>query len=380
MAHNVAAIYAHYMGPYDGNPVNLNPLPPQSAARKYLEYMGGSEAVLTRARADFDAGEFRWVVEALDHVVFAEPENRAARDLCADAMEQLGYQAESATWRNSYLLAARELRGRSAAAAPRGVAISPDVVAVLPLGSFLEYLAIRLDGERAQSLSARIDWRLLDDASAESQRITVSNGALNHLPGSHGEQAHARHRNHAGAVGQSLGRARHAAGRARDWGVACHRRSGAGARALRAPGRVRPDVQRRRTLIERPAGPCKLAPRAKALSAVPGHPPGTGAPAHFFNCSSRFAGGRSSVKGTGHCSGASISTPPCRAVTTRSSAIRSTVVWVSMSPDLPKVLPIGKFKNKLRGGFTLAVRSRPVEMHTVGMPASSTTRDTKPTV
>ncbi|MBP8306504.1 MAG: MBL fold metallo-hydrolase [Burkholderiaceae bacterium] len=191
VAHNVAAIYAHYMGPYDGNPVNLNPLPPQSAARKYLEYMGGSEAVLTRARADFDAGEFRWVVEALNHVVFAEPENRAARDLCADAMEQLGYQAESATWRNSYLLAARELRGRSAAAAPRGVAISPDVVAVLPLGSFLEYLAIRLDGERAQSLSARIDWRLLDDASAESQRITVSNGALNHLPGSHGEQAHA---------------------------------------------------------------------------------------------------------------------------------------------------------------------------------------------
>ena len=166
-------------------------MPPQSAARKYLEYMGGSEAVLTRARADFDAGEFRWVVEALNHVVFAEPENRAARDLCADAMEQLGYQAESATWRNSYLLAARELRGRSAAAAPRGVAISPDVVAVLPLGSFLEYLAIRLDGERAQSLSARIDWRLLDDASAESQRITVSNGALNHLPGSHGEQAHA---------------------------------------------------------------------------------------------------------------------------------------------------------------------------------------------
>ena len=189
VAHNVAAIYAHYMGPYDGNPVNLNPLPPQASAGKYVEYMGGSEAVLTRARVDFAAGEFRWVVEALNHVVFAEPANRAARDLAADAMEQLGYQAESATWRNSYLLAARELRGRATAAAPRGVAISPDVVAVLPLGSFLEYLAIRLNGEKAQSLSARIDWRLRDDTGIESQRITLSNGALNHLPGSHGALA-----------------------------------------------------------------------------------------------------------------------------------------------------------------------------------------------
>jgi len=154
-----------------------------------VEYMGGSEAVLTRARVDFAAGEFRWVVEALNHVVFAEPANRAARDLAADAMEQLGYQAESATWRNSYLLAARELRGRATAAAPRGVAISPDVVAVLPLGSFLEYLAIRLNGEKAQSLSARIDWRLRDRSGIESQRITLSNGALNHLPGSHGALA-----------------------------------------------------------------------------------------------------------------------------------------------------------------------------------------------
>jgi alkyl sulfatase BDS1-like metallo-beta-lactamase superfamily hydrolase len=151
--------------------------------------MGGSEAVLMRARVDFAAGEVRWVAEALNHVVFAEPANRAARDLAADAMEQLGYQAESATWRNSYLLAARELRGRATAAAPRGVAISPDVVAVLPLGSFLEYLAIRLNGEKAQSLSARIDWRLRDDTGIESQRITLSNGALNHLPGSHGALA-----------------------------------------------------------------------------------------------------------------------------------------------------------------------------------------------
>ena len=191
IAHNVAAIYAHYMGPYDGNPANLNSLPPQAAGVKYVEYMGGSDAVVRRAQADYDAGNFRWVAEALNHVVFAEPENRPARDLAAAAMEQLGYQAESATWRNSYLLAARELRSTSAASTPRGVSISPDVVAVLPLGSFLEYLAIRVNGIAAQAFSARFDWRLIHGDVVDAQRITLSNGALNHVPGSHGDAADA---------------------------------------------------------------------------------------------------------------------------------------------------------------------------------------------
>jgi alkyl sulfatase BDS1-like metallo-beta-lactamase superfamily hydrolase len=191
VAHNVAAVYAHYLGPYDGNPANLNPLPPQAAARRYVQYMGGSDAILRRARADYEAGDFRWVVEVLNHLVFAEPTNRAARELAADAMEQLGYQAESATWRNSYLLGARELRSSSSASTPRGVSISPDVVAVLPLGSFLEYLGIRVDGAKAQAFSARFDWRLVDGAVVDAQRLTLSNGALNHLPGSHGNAADA---------------------------------------------------------------------------------------------------------------------------------------------------------------------------------------------
>lgn len=187
VAHNVAAIYAHYLGPYDGNPANLNALPPQDAGRKYVEYMGGSDAVLRRAREDFEAGNFRWVVEALNHVVFAEPDNRAARELAGDAMEQLGYQSESATWRNSYLLAARELRSTATSSTPRGVSISPDVIAVLPLGSFLEYLAIRVNGEQAQAFTARFDWRLVDARGVDEQRLTLSNGALNHLPGRHAD-------------------------------------------------------------------------------------------------------------------------------------------------------------------------------------------------
>lgn len=188
VAHNVAAIYAHYMGPYDGNPAHLDPHPPTAAAQRYLRYMGGADRVVEQAARDYEAGDFRWVAEVTQRVVFAEPGHVAARELCADAMEQLGYQAESATWRNAYLLAARELRTRAAPPTPASIVISPDVLALLPLERFLEFLAIRVNGERAQDLQARIDWRLPD---GEVQRVTLSNGALNHRPGSHGDRADA---------------------------------------------------------------------------------------------------------------------------------------------------------------------------------------------
>ena len=191
VAHNVAAVYAHYLGPFEGNPARLNPLPPAPAAQRYVAYMGGADAVVARAREDFAAGQFRWVVEVLNQVVFAEPGHRRARELAADAMEQLGYQAESAIWRNAYLLGARELRSQAAIPAPRGVAISPDVVAVLPLARFLEYLAIRVDGPKAQDLCLRLDWRLVDDDGVDAQRLVLSHGALNHRPGSHGAAADA---------------------------------------------------------------------------------------------------------------------------------------------------------------------------------------------
>jgi alkyl sulfatase BDS1-like metallo-beta-lactamase superfamily hydrolase len=188
VVHNVAAIYAHYMGPYDGNPAHLDPHPPQAAAQRYLRYMGGANRVVEQALRDHEAGDFRWVVEVTQRVIFAEPGHAAARALCADAMEQLGYQAESATWRNAYLLAARELRALAAPAVPASIVISPDVLALLPLERFLEFLAIRVNGQRAQDLQARIDWRLSD---GDAQRVTLSNGALNHRAGSHGDRAQA---------------------------------------------------------------------------------------------------------------------------------------------------------------------------------------------
>ncbi|OZI30938.1 hypothetical protein CAL29_23555 [Bordetella genomosp. 10] len=189
VAHNVQAIYAYYMGPYDGNPANLHPLTPSEAGAKYVEYMGGIDSILPRAREDFERGDFRWVAQLMNHAVFADPANRDARELGADAFEQLAYQAESATWRNSYLVAARELREGKPDNAVSGNVISADLVAQLPIALFLDYLAIRLKGRELASVSCFIDWRMTDEDSVHS--LTLSNGALHHRPGSHGGKANA---------------------------------------------------------------------------------------------------------------------------------------------------------------------------------------------
>lgn len=186
IAHNLRAVYAHYMGPYDGHPASLDPLPPDAAARKMLEYMGGVQPVLERAREDFEAGEYRWVVEVGRHLVFADPANRAARELVADAMEQLAYQSESTTWRNAYLLGAKELRLGAPKPGP-GAVISRKVVSMLPMGMFFDYLAIRVNADKAEGLQLRIDWRMTDEGS--THRLTLSHSALSHRPGSHGARA-----------------------------------------------------------------------------------------------------------------------------------------------------------------------------------------------
>ena len=188
--HNVRAIYTHYMGPYDGNPGTLNPLAPQPAARKYVDYMGGAEAILSRARDDFNAGEYRWVVQVSQQVVFADPAHRGARELAADAMEQLAYQSESATWRNAYLLGAKELRFGAPKPPPGGAgAISPKVVAMMPMPMFFDFLAVRVNAEKVAGVVSRIDWKMTDEN--QCYRLTLSHCALNHSPGTHGAMADA---------------------------------------------------------------------------------------------------------------------------------------------------------------------------------------------
>jgi alkyl sulfatase BDS1-like metallo-beta-lactamase superfamily hydrolase len=177
VSHNVKATYVYYLGWFDGNPANLHPLPPVETARKRVEYMGGADAVLERARRDFDAGEYRWVAQVLNDVVFADPDNEEARSLQADTFEQLGYQAENGTWRDFYLSGAKELRdGVQAAAAPH--TSSADMLDNMSIPMLLDFLAVRLNGPEAADVSYRFNLVFTD--TSESYRMEVADGVLNH--------------------------------------------------------------------------------------------------------------------------------------------------------------------------------------------------------
>jgi len=183
LSHNAKSVYQRYLGWYDANPANLNPLPPVERGRKYVEYMGGATAVLARAREDFARGEYRFVAEATSHVVFADPGNAEARRLGAAALEQMGYAAESATWRNAYLLGALELRQGQPDTAARAP-VSPDLVRAMTLDLFFDYLAVRLNGEKAEGVRFVLNWILPgadDPAGGQRYVLTLQNCALTYL-------------------------------------------------------------------------------------------------------------------------------------------------------------------------------------------------------
>lgn len=160
LRHNSRAVYQRYMGWYDGNPSDLNNLPPVDAAKKYVEYMGGEQNIIEKAKADFDKGEYRWTATALKHVVFANPENADAKELLAKSYEQLGYQAESGPWRSIYLQGAYELRNGAPKLTTKGGSASPDVIRAMTPEMLFDYLAVRLNAEKAEgkTLSLNIDF------------------------------------------------------------------------------------------------------------------------------------------------------------------------------------------------------------------------------
>jgi alkyl sulfatase BDS1-like metallo-beta-lactamase superfamily hydrolase len=184
--HNVRATYVNYLGWFDGNPANLHTLPPEEAATRYLHAMGGADAALATARAAFERGDYRWVAELVNHVVFADPDNTDARSLQADALEQLGYQAESGPWRNFYLTAAKELRD-GVIVLPTPSTASPDAVRAMSLDLFLDYLGVRLNGPRAAEEDLTIGLELTDQGA--SWTLLVRNGTLSHRPGITGDAA-----------------------------------------------------------------------------------------------------------------------------------------------------------------------------------------------
>jgi alkyl sulfatase BDS1-like metallo-beta-lactamase superfamily hydrolase len=177
VSHNVRAVYQFYFGWYDGNPANLNPLPPQDAAVRYVEAMGGADAVLAKAREAFDRGEYRWVGTLLNHLVFVAPENTRARALLARNYDQLGYQAESGPWRDVYLTGAQELR--------RGVGNRViqrermrNLMKYTERSNFFEVMAAQLDAEKAEGVEMVLNFNFTD--LEENHVFTLKNSVLHH--------------------------------------------------------------------------------------------------------------------------------------------------------------------------------------------------------
>jgi alkyl sulfatase BDS1-like metallo-beta-lactamase superfamily hydrolase len=181
--HDVKAVYQRYLGFFDGNPANLHPHPPTEAARRYVDYMGGADAVIARARQDHDVGDDRWVAEVLNHVVFADPDNLEARELLAEAYTQLGYQAESGPWRNFYLTGAKELRDGVVAPAGNVTTVTPDIIAAMDTSLILDFVSVRLRHAELADLRTTV---LLELTDVEQRFVLeLSNGVLHHraVPG-----------------------------------------------------------------------------------------------------------------------------------------------------------------------------------------------------
>ncbi|WP_305955353.1 alkyl/aryl-sulfatase [Pseudomonas sp. H9] len=175
--HNVKATYVLHLGWFIGNPATLNELPPVEGGKHYVEMMGGEEAVLKKAKEYYDKGEFRWVAEVVNHVVFANPDNQAAKNLQADALEQLGYQAESGPWRNFYLTGAKELR-EGVKQLPTPNTASPDTVRAMDLDLFFDFLAMRLEGPKAEGKRIVLNFDFTD--LKKKYALEMVNGVLNH--------------------------------------------------------------------------------------------------------------------------------------------------------------------------------------------------------
>ena len=173
--HNVKAVYQHYLGWYDANPANLDPLPPVDAAKGYVALAGGVDKLVASAQQAYDAGDFRWAAELLKHAVYAEPSNKPAKDLMARSFEQMGYMAESSAWRNAYLTGALELRqGPPEKGMARDALL--DMLQHTPIERFLEAMAASLNGPKAGDKNLAVN--LVFSDLGESYVLRIANGVL----------------------------------------------------------------------------------------------------------------------------------------------------------------------------------------------------------
>ncbi|MXP58085.1 MBL fold metallo-hydrolase [Pantoea sp. Taur] len=188
VSHDVKATYVLYLGWFDGNPATLDELPPEEGAKKFVEYMGGADSIMQKAKTDYEQGNYRWVAQVVSKIVFADPNNKAARELEADALEQLGYQAESGPWRNFYLTGAQELRS-GVVKGPTPNTASPDTVRAMTPEMFFDYLAVHINGEKAADAKATLNVDLGKDGG--KYKLELENGVLNHSANSQADNADA---------------------------------------------------------------------------------------------------------------------------------------------------------------------------------------------
>jgi alkyl sulfatase BDS1-like metallo-beta-lactamase superfamily hydrolase len=179
LSQNLRGVYNYYLGYYDGNPATLNRYAPAEISRRYVKDFGGADAVLAKARKAFDEGDYRWTTELVNHVVMANPQNNVARALQADAFEQLGYQQESAVWRNQYLTAAQELR--QGIKHMRFSTQGPDMLRAMTPEMVFDLLAVRLNHEKVDGLNVGINVNFTD--SGDRYALELSNSVLNNTRG-----------------------------------------------------------------------------------------------------------------------------------------------------------------------------------------------------
>ncbi len=178
--HNARAVYQYYVGWFDGNPANLDPLARPEAAKRYVALMGGIDRVVAAAQSAFDRGEYRWTAELLNQAVFAQPDHKAAKELLARTYDQLGYVAESGSWRNEYLTGAYELRnGPPQKGQDRTMVL--DMLARTPIEPILDAMAAGLDGPAAEGKNFRVNLVFTD--LKESYRLWLENAVLHHRKG-----------------------------------------------------------------------------------------------------------------------------------------------------------------------------------------------------
>lgn len=175
LKHNVKGVYQMYFGWYDANPANLDPLPRLEGAKQYVEYMGGSAAILEKAQVSFDKGEYRWLAEVLNQLVSAEPENTQAKALLARSYDQLGYRAESSAWRNAYLTAAFELR-HGAPEFGVDVAAAGDLLEQTSGAQFMQMFQVALNGPKAEGVDLRLNITFSD--LQENYVLSIENAVL----------------------------------------------------------------------------------------------------------------------------------------------------------------------------------------------------------